>query len=90
MERNLKFLKTWTVTQFKAEQQVEKIEVLKNDATGKCFMAFGFEKGAVSEKFERGELTNPVVSQVCSAETGDLFYLLHQKGEGGAQTLAVL
>lgn len=90
MESNLKFLKTWSVAQFKAEHQVDKIEVLKNDATGKCFMAFGFEKGAVSEKFEKGELTNPVVSQVCSADTGEMFYMLHQKGEGGALTMAVL
>jgi len=90
MDKNLKFLKTWTINQFKAEQQVEKIEVLKNEATGKCFIAFGFEKGAVSEKFERGELTNPVISQVCSPETGDLFMLLHQKGEGGAEIMAVL
>jgi len=89
MDKNLKFLKTWTINQFKAEQQVEKIEVLKNDATGKCFMAFGFEKGAVSERFERGELTNPVISQVCSPE-GDMFMLLHQKGEGGAEVMAVL
>lgn len=90
MDKNLKFLKTWSVAQFKTEQQVEKIEVLRNEATGKCFMAFGFERGAVSEKFERGELTNPVVSQVCSAETGEMFYLLHQKSEGGAEKLAVL
>ena len=90
MDKNLKFLKTWSVAQFKTERQVENIEVLRNEATGKCFMAFGFERGAVSEKFERGELTNPVVSQVCSAETGEMFYLLHQKGEGGAEKLAVL
>ena len=90
MNNKLKFLKSWSVAQFKAEQEVDKIEVLKNEATGKCFMAFGFEKGAVSEKFERGELTNPIISQVCNAETGDMFYLLHQKGESSAQTLAVL
>jgi len=90
MDNKLKFLKSWSVAQFKAEQEIDKIEVLKNEATGKCFMAFGFEKGAVSEKFQRGELTNPIISQVCSAETGEMFYLLHQKGEGGAETLAVL
>jgi len=90
MDNKLKFLKSWSVAQFKAEQEIDKIEVLKNEATGKCFMAFGFEKGAVSEKFQRGELTNPIISQVCSAETGEMFYLLHQKGENTAQTLAVL
>ena len=53
MERNLKFLKTMSVAEFKAQHNVEKIEV-------------------------------------CSAETGDIFLLLHQKGEGGATTLATL
>jgi len=86
----LKFLKTWSVAQFKNEQKVDKIEVKKNEATGKCFFVYGFETGACSEKFESGELTKPVISQVCSPETGDMFMLLHQFGEGGAPTLAVL
>lgn len=86
----LKFLKTQTVSQFKSEQHVDQIEIKRNDATGKCFFVYGFETGACSEKFQSGEVTNPVVSQVCSPMTGDMFYLLHQKGEGGAETLAVL
>ncbi len=28
--------------------------------------------------------------QVCSPDTGDMFYMLHQRGEGGAMTLATL
>ena len=35
-------------------------------------------------------VTNPVISQVCSPDTGDMFYMLHQKGDGGAPTLATL
>ena len=73
MERNLKFLKTMSVAEFKAQHNVEK-----------------FETGACSRKVESGELTIPVISEVCSAETGDIFLLLHQKGEGGATTLATL
>ena len=46
--------------------------------------------GAVSEKFINGEITNSVISQVCSPDTGDMFYMLHQKGDGGAPTLATL
>ena len=53
-------------------------------------MAYGFETGACSHKALTGELTNPVISQVCSAETGETFYLLHQKGEGGATLLGTL
>ena len=82
MERNLKFLKTMSVAEFKAQHNVEKIEVKRNEHTGKCFFVYGFDTG--------GELTIPVISEVCSAETGDIFLLLHQKGEGGATTLATL
>lgn len=84
MERNLKFLKTMSVAEFKAQHNVEKIEVKRNEHTGKCFFVYGFETGACSRKVETGELTIPVISEVCSAETGDIFLLLHQKGEGGA------
>lgn len=90
MERNLKFLKTMSVAEFKAKHQVEKIEVKKNEHTGKCFFVYGFETGACSKKAESGELTTPVISEVCSAETGYMFFLLHQQGEGGAITLATL
>ena len=83
MERNLKFLKTMSVAEFKAQHNVEKIEVKRNEHTGKCFFVYGFETGACSKKVETGELTIPVISEVCSAETGDIFLLLHQKGEGG-------
>ena len=90
MEKNLKFLQTWSVEEFKKAQGVEKIDILQGDVSGKAFMAFGFETGACSRKVLTGEVTNPVISQVCSADTGETFYLLHQKGEGGATLLATL
>lgn len=79
-----------SVAEFKALQQVEKIEIKRNEHTGKCFFVYGFETGACSKKVETGDLTMPVISEVCSAETGDMFFLLHQQGEGGATTLATL
>ena len=81
----LKFLETMTVNEFKAQKGVNKIEVKQNPHTGKCFFVYGCETGAVSDKF-----LNPVISQVCSPDTGDMFYMLHQKGEGGAMTVATL
>ncbi len=86
----LKFLETMTVEEFKSKMGVNKIEVKQNPYTGKCFFVYGIETGAVSEKFINGEITNPVISQVCSPDTGDMFYMLHQKGDGGAPTLAAL
>ena len=90
MERNLKFLKTMSVAEFKAQHNVEKIEVKRNEHTGKCFFVYGFETGACSRKVETEKLTIPVIPQECSDETGDKFPLLQQKGVGGATTLATL
>lgn len=87
----LKFLQTWSVNEFKTNHQIKEIEIKKNESTGKCFFIYGFETGACSKKVEKGEITIPVISQVCSPATGDLFFLLHQQGEtGGAVTLARL
>ena len=90
MEMNLKFLQTWEIDEFKTAKNVSKIEILENHSTGKSFMAFGSETGACSHKVLSGELTKPMISQVCSVETGETFYLLHQKGEGGATLLGTL
>lgn len=90
MERNLKFLKTISVADFKVQHNVEQIEIKRNEHTGKCFFVYGFETGACSKKVETGELTIPVISEVCLADTGDMFFLLHQRGEGGAVTLSTL
>lgn len=86
----LKFIETLSVAEFKTQQNIEKIEFKQNPQTGKCFFVYGFETGAVSEKFNKGELTDSVVSRVVSPEEGEIFYMLHQRGEGGAPTLAVL
>lgn len=90
MKKNLKFLHTMTVDEFKTAQGVEKIDILQGDISGKVFFAYGFEKGACSHKVLEGGLTAPMISQVCSADTGETFYLLHEKGEGGATLLGTL
>lgn len=86
----LSFVKTMSVSDFKADMGISEIEVKRNPHTGKLFFVFGNEIGAVSEKFEDDEITSPVISQVCSSDTGELFYLLHQMGNGGCRTLARL
>ena len=79
-----------SVDDFKRGMGVPEIEIKKNPHTGKCFFVYGNEIGAVSIRFEKGSMTNPVVSQVCSDETGEMFFMLHQRGEGGCATLARL
>ena len=91
MERNLKFIETMTVDQFKEMYDVDELEIKKNESTGKIFFVYGIETGAVSRKATSGQLTNPMISKVITSDTGDTFYLLHQQGEGrGATTLAVI
>ena len=77
---NLKFIETMSVADFKTKMGVDRIDVKQNPNTG----------GAVSERFLKGNITKPVISQVCSPDTGDMFYMLHQQGDGGAPTLATL
>jgi hypothetical protein len=86
MVRDLAFLKTWSIPQFKANNGIQEIEIKRNERTGKYFFVYGFDSGACSRKVETGELTMPMVSQVVSATTGEQFYLLHQMGEGGGAT----
>ena len=82
-ERNLEFIDTLTVEQFKSKVMVEKIQVKKNPNNGKLFFTYGAKVGAVSRK---GVPTHPMVSLVRGDE-GE-FYLLHEEGNGGAPVIA--
>lgn len=84
---DLKFLQTWSVDEFKSNNHVKEIVIKRNENTGKYFFQYGYETGACSKKVGTGELTMPVISQVCSADTGDLFFMLHQRGETGGVTV---
>lgn len=87
--KNLEFLDTLTVEQFKAEKHVDKISVKKNPETGKLFFTFGAKAGAVSAK---GIPAHPMVSYVKGEPTPEnpsgKFYLLHEEGQGGAPVVA--
>ena len=90
MEKNLRFINTMSINDFKNKFGISQIDVKRNESTGKHFFVYGFETGPVSRKIETGGLTTPVISEVCSADTGEIFYLLHQQGENHAVTLATL
>ena len=84
MEKNLVFNETLTVEQFKAAQNVSRIDVKKNPNTGKLFFTYGAKTGAVAVK---GIHQNPMISQVTGSD-GSSFWLLHEEGHGGAPVLA--
>jgi hypothetical protein len=85
----LKFLSTVTADEFKEQQGITKIDIFKNEKTGKSFMAYGNERGAVYAKYPIEPLKEPMVSEV-QTSTGETFFLLHNKGEGGATKMATL
>ena len=89
MEQNLVFNETLTIEQFKAAQNVSRIDVKKNPNTGKLFCTFGAKTGMVSVK---GIPQNPMMSNVSGIDrtTGEPFtcWLLHEEGKGGAPVLA--
>ena len=87
---SLKFIETMSVADFKTKLGVGRIDVKQNPNTGNCFFVYACATGAVRERFLKGDITKPVISQVCSPETGDMFYMLHQQGDGGAPTLVTL
>ena len=84
MEKNLKFHETLTIEQFKARENVSTLCVKRNPHTDKLFFTYEGKTGAVALA---GIPANPMVSLVETPE-GSSFYLLHEEGTGGAETLA--
>lgn len=83
MERNIKFLKQFTVDVFKREQGSTALDVIPNAATGKVFFACGTATGKVSKQISStGKTVNPIVSWCESPEEEAPFWMLHEKGEG--------
>ena len=90
MHTNLTFLQTWSIPEFKEAHQIDKLSILQNSSTGKAFFSYGVETGACSKKVASGQVDAPVISQVCSGDTGEVFMLLHQKGESEIIVLGTL
>lgn len=83
---DLKFKRTQTIEQFKAEKKISEIRVLRSPKTGKLFLSWvgqdrDLEKGFVGGGTLTG-LSRPVISLVEDPETKSSFYLLHNEGEG--------
>lgn len=81
---DLIFNETLTVEQFKAQMNVSRIDVKKNPKTGKLFFTYGAKTGAVAIK---GVPAHPMLSHVTGSD-GEVFWLLHEEGQGGAPTIA--
>lgn len=82
-EKNLEFLETLTIEQFKEQMKVSRIDVKQNPKTGNVFFSYGAQVGAVSAK---GIPNNPMISHVKGDPTSENpsgeFWLLHEEGRG--------
>lgn len=81
--KNLEFLETLTIEQFKSKMLVSRIDVKQNPKTGSIFFSYGAQVGAVSAK---GIPSHPMLSRVKGEPTPENpsgeFWLLHDEGQG--------
>ena len=80
MTNTLKFLRTFTLDEFKEWKGILQIRIIRNEQTGKYFFGYGDKAGAVTSKYPAEPLDHPVVSEVISEESGEQFLLLHNAG----------
>lgn len=73
--RNVKYLRTFTIDEFKALYNIDKIRVILNE---KRFLVFQF-LNCIGYVAERSVPKEPQISLITDA-LGNLFYLLHEKG----------
>ena len=73
----LSFTQTMQISQFKAKNNITKIDIIKNPNTGKLFFSAGDITGAVSDNYA----ANPVISLMVDKETGESFLLIHKQGD---------
>lgn len=81
MNGALKFLRTFTLEEFKEWKGIMQIRIIRNEQTGKYFFAYGDKAGAVTSKYPVVKLDHPVISEVISEGRGEQFFLLHNIGD---------
>ena len=86
---SLKFLRTMSAAEFKEQHGITKLDIFKNETSGKCFFAYGNDYGAVYAKYPVVPLKEPMVSEVESTSR-EQFFLLHNKGEHAATKMETL
>ena len=74
----LKFLSTVDAEEFKAQQGIDRFDIFRNENTGKSFVAWGNDNGAVYAKYPIDPLKEQLVSEV-ETSTGETFFLLHNR-----------
>lgn len=77
----LRYIRTYTIDEFKEEFNVSHIYVRENQSNSNVFFHYGTNIGIVSND---GYLTDPAISIVCNS-AGKIFSLLHHRNNVGAR-----
>ena len=62
MTNTLKFLRTFTLDEFKEWKGILQIRIIRNEQTGKYFFGYGDKAGAVTSKYPAEPLDHPVIA----------------------------
>ena len=84
------FLQTWTLQQFKSKNKTDKLEIKKNEKTGKYYFTCGNEKGVCSKRAISGKMFNPVISQVIGVNSDKSFLMLHHSEDKASPLVSTL
>ena len=76
---NLIFSEAKTIAQFKADNNLSALPVVKTPNTGKIFLSWPGGSGAISSKWVKEE--SSVISRVTDEETGESFFMLHNEAK---------
>lgn len=86
-ERNLSFIRTLSVAEFKRQMNITKVNIIKNPKTDNLFFQGDDNsdiRGAVSKSFDASDTSKLVMSEVApktGPEAGVAFWMLHVKNE---------
>ncbi len=81
MSNSLKFLRSFSLEEFKEWKGISFIRIIRNEQTGRYFFGYGDKAGAVTSKYPVEKFDHPVISEVISEESGEQFFLLHNAGD---------
>jgi hypothetical protein len=76
---NLIFSEAKTIAQFKSDNNLSNLPVVKNPNTGKIFLSWPGGSAAISSKWVKEE--SSVISRVTDEETGESFFMLHNEAK---------
>ena len=83
---NLTFVNTFSLADFKKNNEIAKIEIIKSPTTGKLFFScYSSKLGRISGAVSSDYRTNTMVSRVVAE--GEEFYLIHKAGSNPVENI---